>query len=130
MSHKTLVKVEHLSRHFGSITAVSDISFSVARGEVVGLLGPNGAGKSTTMKTITGNLAPSTGKIQICEYDLLDAPKQAKLQIGYLPEHPPLHFDSTVDEYLNYCARLNRIPSKKVKHAVERAKQRCGLEKM
>jgi len=127
MSRETLVKVEHLSRHYGPITAVNDISFEVSRGEVLGFLGPNGAGKSTSMQMITGNLAPSHGSIQICGIDLLDKPKQAKAEIGYLPEQPPVYRELTVDEYLIFCARINRIAKSVIKSALDKAKERCGL---
>jgi len=127
MSRETLVKVENLSRHYGPITAVNDISFEVSRGEVLGFLGPNGAGKSTSMQMITGNLAPSHGSIHICGTDLLDKPKQAKAEIGYLPEQPPVYRELTVDEYLIFCARINRIAKNAIKSALDKAKERCGL---
>jgi ABC-2 type transport system ATP-binding protein len=127
MSSDILVKVEHLSRHYGPLQAVNSIAFEVRRGEVLGFLGPNGAGKSTTMQMITGNLAPSAGRIEICGIDLLDQPKQAKAQIGYLPEQPPLYRELSVDEYLRFCARINRLPKDKIKPALQSAKERCGL---
>lgn len=128
MPQDILIKVEHLTRRYGPITAVNDISFEVSRGEVVGFLGPNGAGKSTAMQAITGNLAPTAGRIQICGHDLLDAPKLAKAEIGYLPEHPPLYLEFTVDEYLKFSAHLNLIPRTMVPTAIDQAKQRCGLD--
>ena len=127
MSSDILVKVEHLSRHYGSLQAVNTVAFAVRRGEVLGFLGPNGAGKSTTMQMITGNLAPSAGRIEICGIDLLDQPKQAKAQIGYLPEQPPLYRELSVDEYLRFCARINRLAKDKIKSALQSAKERCGL---
>ncbi|MBI1423567.1 MAG: ATP-binding cassette domain-containing protein [Gammaproteobacteria bacterium] len=127
MSSETLIDVTHLSRRYGPIQAVSDISFKVSRGEVLGFLGPNGAGKSTTMQMLTGNLAPSHGSIKICGIDLLDKPKEAKAQIGYLPEQPPVYRELTVDEYLTFCARINRIPKHQIANARTRAKERCGL---
>ncbi|MDH5407279.1 MAG: ABC transporter ATP-binding protein [Gammaproteobacteria bacterium] len=127
MNDAKLITVEHLSRNFGPIQAVSGVDFELKRGEVLGFLGPNGAGKSTTMQMITGNLAPSMGQIQICGVDLLDQPKQAKAEIGYLPEQPPVYRDFTVDEYLDFCARINRMPRDKISKAVDQAKQRCGL---
>lgn len=127
MSNKELLSVKHLSRFYGSLAAVNNISFHLNRGEVLGFLGPNGAGKSSTMQVITGNLAPSTGQINICGYDLLDSAKQAKANIGYLPEQPPLYRELTVDEYLSFCMQLHRIESSKQKTAIERAKDRCGL---
>jgi ABC-2 type transport system ATP-binding protein len=121
------VNADGLSRSFGPKPAVQDVSFALHRGEVLGFLGPNGAGKSTTMQMLTGNLAPSAGSVTICGMDLLDHPKAAKARIGYLPEHPPLYRELTVDEYLHLAARLHRIGKRAIKDAVERAKQRCGL---
>ena len=130
MAQESLISVEHLSRHYGPLMAVNHISFDLKRGEVLGFLGPNGAGKSTTMQVITGNLAPSAGRIRICGMDLLDRPRESKAAIGYLPEQPPLYPDFTVDEYLLFCARLNRIARDALKRAVDNAKQRCGLEQV
>ncbi len=125
-----LIVVDHVTRLYGPNTAVRDLSFQLRRGEVVGFLGPNGAGKSTTMQMITGNLAPSAGRITVGGADILDEPVAAKARLGYLPEQPPLYRELTVDEYLRFCARLNRIPRPEVKEAVARAKARCGLEAM
>ncbi|MGH8399975.1 MAG: ABC transporter ATP-binding protein, partial [Gammaproteobacteria bacterium] len=93
-----------------------------------GFLGPNGAGKSTTMQMLSGNLAPSAGRIQINGIDLLDEPKRAKALIGYLPEVPPLYPELSVNEYLDYCARLNRVPREHIRAARDSAKQHCGLK--
>jgi len=123
----SLLQVEQLSRSFGAVTAVADVSFTVERGEILGFLGPNGAGKSTTMKMLSGNLAPGAGQILVDGFDLLDQPCQAKACIGYLPEQPPVYRELTVDEYLDYCARLNRIERARIKDAVAMAKERCGL---
>jgi ABC-2 type transport system ATP-binding protein len=127
MSRDTLIHVEHLTRYYSLTCAVNDVSFELAKGEVLGFLGPNGAGKSSTMQMITGNLAPGAGQISIAGIDLLDQPKRAKLEIGYLPEQPPVYRELTVDEYLRYCARLNRIPRSHRSRAVATAKERCGL---
>ena len=127
MSSKALIRVEHLTRYYSGTCAVSDVSFELARGEVLGFLGPNGAGKSTTMQVISGNLAPSAGKISINGIDLLDQPKAAKAEIGYLPEQPPVYRELSVDEYLDYCARLNRIARKHRARAIDTARERCGL---
>jgi gliding motility-associated transport system ATP-binding protein len=127
MSNQELIRIDHLHRDYGQIRAVDDVSFELARGEVLGFLGPNGAGKSTTMQMITGNLAPSAGEIRICGIDLLDQAKRAKSEIGYLPEQPPVYRELTVDEYLTYCARLNRIARREIARAVATAKERCGL---
>jgi len=130
MNDTSLVSVQHLSRHYGNLKAIADVSFELTQGEVLGFLGPNGAGKSTTMQIITGNLAPSVGQVHIGGIDLLEQPRLAKAQIGYLPEHPPLYRDLSVDEYLRFCARLKRVPRDKIATAMARAKQRCGLAKV
>ena len=93
MDTKILISVEQLYRYYGHTLAVDSISFELAQGEVLGFLGPNGAGKSTTMQMITGNLAPSSGRVRINGIDLLDEPKRAKAEIGYLPEQPPVYQD-------------------------------------
>ncbi|HEB93786.1 MAG TPA: ATP-binding cassette domain-containing protein [Gammaproteobacteria bacterium] len=124
---ETLVKVEQLTRRFGAHAVVDSVDFEVRRGEVLGFLGPNGAGKTTTMRMITGNLAPSAGRVTINGFDILDQPKAAKAEIGYLPEQPPVYRELTVDEYLRFCARLNRIARARVAQAMASAKERCGL---
>lgn len=127
MKNDILINIEQLSRNYGPIQAVKDISFTVRRGEVMGFLGPNGAGKSTTMQMLTGNLAPSTGKVEINGFDILDQPKQAKSELGYLPETPPLYRELTVNEYLIYCAHLNKISKPQTPKAIDIAIERCGL---
>jgi ABC-2 type transport system ATP-binding protein len=121
------ISAQGLSRNFGALAAVKDVSFELRRGEVLGLLGPNGAGKTTTMRMLTGNLAPSAGALRICGIDLFEQPRAAKAHIGYLPEIPPLYRELTVDEYLRLAAKLHRMPKARIAAAVESAKQRCGL---
>jgi len=127
MNTQVLVCVEHLYRYYGETCALNDVSFEVSRGEVLGFLGPNGAGKSTTMQILSGNLAPSAGRVWINGVDMVKQPKLAKAALGYLPDQPPLYRELTVNEYLQYCARLHRIPRGQHHLAIERAKQRCGL---
>lgn len=127
MSRETLVEAANLTRRFGRQLAVNNVSFELRRGEVLGFLGPNGAGKSTTMRMITGNLAPTAGRIRINGIDLQDEPGRAKALVGYLPERPPLYRELTVDEFLSFCARLHRVPRERRAEAVKRAKERCGL---
>jgi len=124
------VEAVDLTRLYGGRAAVSDVSFHLAKGQVLGFLGPNGAGKSTTMKMLTGNLAPSAGSVKICGVDMIEHPKEAKALIGYLPEMRPLYKEFTVDEYLTIAARLHRVSGKHIKKAVEIAKARCGLTHM
>ncbi|MDO9366159.1 MAG: ATP-binding cassette domain-containing protein [Methylotenera sp.] len=129
MNNFTVEAIE-LTRVYGGREAVSNVSFTLSKGEVLGFLGPNGAGKSTTMKMLTGNLAPSHGSVKICGIDMIENPKEAKALIGYLPEMRPLYKELTVDEYLIMAARLHRVSSKHIKSAVETAKERCGLGDM
>lgn len=124
------VEANALTRLYGGREAVSDVSFTLNKGEVLGFLGPNGAGKSTTMKMLTGNLAPSSGSVRICGIDIIENPKEAKALIGYLPEQPPLYRELTVDEYLAVAARLHRVSGSHIRKAVQVAKERCGLTEM
>lgn len=122
-----LITVKNLVRYYDNNCAVDDISFTLKTGDILGFLGPNGAGKTTTMKMLSGNLAPNEGEININGFDLLDDPKRAKAEIGYLPEQPPLYKEMTVDEYLTYCAKLHRIEKNRISNAMKLAKTRCGL---
>jgi len=123
----SLIQVEQLYRFFAGHCAVNNVSFTLERGEILGFLGPNGAGKTTTMQMICGNLAPTEGQIFINGIDILDCPKEAKRELGYLPEVPPVYKDLTTDEFLHYCASLHRLPRSKITKAVDNAKDRCGL---
>ncbi|MES9859151.1 MAG: ATP-binding cassette domain-containing protein [Sedimenticola sp.] len=122
-----LIEIHNLSRHFGDLVAVDNISFDLNPGEVLGFLGPNGAGKSTSMRIISGGLAPSSGEIKINGINLLQQPLAAKTQLGYLPEQPPLYPEMRVDEYLHFCARLRRIGKNDTASAIDRVKTLCGL---
>lgn len=130
MSDNTLVSAQNLKRVYGNNTAVSGINLQLAKGEVLGLLGPNGAGKSTTLQMLAGCLGPTSGRVLIQGVDMAVAPTRAKAQLGYLPEHPPLYPELTVDEYLKFCARLHRIPAKQRADAIATAKDDCGLADM
>jgi ABC-2 type transport system ATP-binding protein len=123
----TTVSAEGLTRQFGAHSAVLDIGLTLRRGEVLGLLGPNGAGKTTTMQMLTGNLAPSAGAIRICGIDLIARPVEAKRHIGYLPEHPPLYRELTVDEFLRLAGRLHGLSRAQLERALPAVKARCGL---
>lgn len=125
-SESTLV-AENLSRAYGSRIAVNNLSLQVQRGEVVGLLGVNGTGKSTTMNMLAGILTPDQGQINIATFDLKKNPMQARAELGYLPEKPPLYVEMTVDQYLRYAAQLRRVEKKHLPKALANAKQRCGL---
>lgn len=104
----TVLQIEHLSKNFGSFTAVSDISLAVSAGEIFGFLGPNGAGKTTTIKMLAGLLLPSAGTVAICGHDLALAPLAGKRLTGYIPDRPYLYEKLTGDEYLRFIASLYR----------------------
>ncbi len=123
----SLIEAKNLSRFYGDHCAVNDVSFTLAKGEILGFLGKNGAGKTTTMQMLCGCLAPSSGQILINGVDLLDQPQEAKLFLGYLPDTPPLYKELTVTEFLDYCARLHRLADSKITQAVDKALERCGL---
>jgi len=127
MDQEPLIVVERVSRWYGSHLALNDISFTVRRGEVLGFLGPNGAGKTTTMQIVCGVLAPHGGRVTIAGRDLAASPREAKANIGYLPEDPPLYLDLSVDQYLAFCAGLRGVPRRSRASAVANAKERCGL---
>ena len=105
-----MIEVEHLTKRYGPVTAVDDISFSVQRGEILGFLGPNGAGKTTTMRVLTGYMPPTDGKAIVAGYDVFEQPIEAKRRTGYLPETPPLYPDMTVRDYLSFVARIKGVP--------------------
>ena len=122
-----LIQVDQLTRYYGDHCAVDNVTFALRKGEILGFLGPNGAGKTSTMQMICGNLAPTSGQIRVNGIDILDNPKDAKRELGYLPEIPPVYRELTVDEYLTYCARLHGIPRDHQLAALDQAKDRCGL---
>ena len=103
-----MIEVRNLTKNYGSKTAVNNISFKAEEGQVLGFLGPNGAGKSTTMNILTGYISSTEGQAFINGVDILEDPIKAKSFIGYLPEQPPLYFDMTVDEYLNFVYKLKK----------------------
>lgn len=114
-----MVEVKHLTKCYGDIKAVDDISFTVETGEVLGFLGPNGAGKSTTMNMITGYISSTSGTVTIDGSEILDNPKETKKKIGYLPEIPPLYVDMTVRKYLEFMFDLKKVKLPKKEHIDE-----------
>ncbi|TRZ42239.1 ABC transporter ATP-binding protein [Robertkochia solimangrovi] len=124
---ESLVSVENLSHRYSIQWAVKDISFEIPHKGIYGLLGSNGAGKSTTMNIISGVLKQTNGNVYVNGFDLSKDPISAKKQIGFLPQHPPLYMDTTVEEYLTNCAHLRLIESKKVKAAVENVLEKCAI---
>ena len=114
-----MVEVKHLTKCYGDIKAVDDISFTVETGEVLGFLGPNGAGKSTTMNMITGYISSTSGTVTIDGSEILEDPKETKKKIGYLPEIPPLYVDMSVRKYLEFMFDLKKVKLPKKEHIDE-----------
>ena len=113
-----MIEVQHITKRYGRVTAVDDVSFRVERGEILGFLGPNGAGKTTTMRILTGYMPPTEGKATVAGHDVFTHPIEAKRRTGYLPETPPLYPDMTVREYLDFVAKIKGVPSKERRERV------------
>ncbi len=124
---KSLVSVENLSHRYNTQWAVKDLSFEIPEKGIYGLLGSNGAGKSTTMNIISGVLNQTQGNIYVNGLNLSKDPIEAKKQIGFLPQNPPLYTDMTVEEYLINCARLRKIDRNKIKIAVDEVMEKCSI---
>ncbi len=123
-----MIKVENLVKTFGAKRAVDDVSFTVERGEVLGFLGPNGAGKSTTMRIITGFYPPTSGRVTVGGFDIVENPLPAKRLIGYLPENAPGYADMTVFGFLAFAADLRGLTGDSKKKAIHKAVETCMLE--
>jgi ABC-2 type transport system ATP-binding protein len=125
-----MIEVEHLTKKYGDLLAVQNLSFKVEKGCIWGLLGPNAAGKTTTMRILTGYLPATDGKASVAGYDVFEQTNQVKKIMGYLPENVPLYPEMTVQSFLTFVAEIKQIPSSKRKEAVERAIQVSSLEKV
>ena len=123
------IEVKGLTKNYRAVQAIENLSFEVARGEIVGLLGPNGAGKSTTMRILCGLMPATSGEAYICGISVARYPSEVKRQIGYMPEHNPLPEDLRVIEYLRLRARLKGLPSKKIKKRVNTVMDLCDLNR-
>lgn len=122
-----MIKVEGVTKKYPARLAVDDISFEVARGEILGFLGPNGAGKTTTMRMLTGYLPMNSGRIEVAGYDVAKQPQEVRRRIGYLPESCPLYPEMRVDEYLRFRAELKGVKSSARKAKMNEVKEQCGL---
>lgn len=123
-----MIEVKHLTKRYGNLCAVSDLSFTIEKGQIYGFLGPNGAGKSTTMNIMTGCLAATAGEVKIGGYDIFEEANEAKKLIGYLPEQPPLYMDRTPREYLRFVARAKKIPEKQIPQQIQRVLNVTGTQ--
>jgi len=122
-----VIEVQHLTKRYGPITAVNDISFRVERGEILGFLGPNGAGKTTTMRILTGYMPATAGKAMVAGFDVFDQPIEAKRRTGYLPETPPLYPDMSVAEYLDFVAKVKGVPSGERRQRIQQIMERTRI---
>ena len=122
-----MIEVENLTKRYGPTLAVSDVSFQVQKGEILGFLGPNGAGKTTTMRIITGFLSPSAGRVSVAGIDVAESPLEAKRHIGYLPENPPVYTDMTVNEYLAFVSRIKGVPRGELKKRIGEVSEKCSV---
>jgi ABC-2 type transport system ATP-binding protein len=125
-----VIEVQHLTKRYGPITAVDDVSFKAERGEILGFLGPNGAGKTTTMRVLTGYMPPSDGKAIVAGYDIQQHAVEAKRRTGYLPETPPLYPDMTVSDYLSFCARIKGVPRSERASRLQSAMEKTQITDM
>ncbi len=125
-----MIEVQHLTKRYGRVTAVDDVSFKVERGEILGFLGPNGAGKTTTMRVLTGYMPATSGRALVAGFDVFDQPLEAKRRTGYLPETPPLYPEMTVREYLTFVSQIKGVPSGERKARVDTAMERTRVTDM
>ncbi len=122
-----MIEVNGLTKRYGDLVAVDNVSFRVERGQILGFLGPNGAGKTSTMRMITGFMPPTSGSVRVDGFDTVDDSMEVRRRIGYLPESPPLYPDMTVTGYLRFVARLKGVRRSEVAAAVDHATAVCGL---
>jgi ABC-2 type transport system ATP-binding protein len=125
-----MIDVKHLSKHYGALVAVDDISFTAQPGEVLGFLGPNGAGKSTTMRVLAGALHPSAGSVKIASYDVISQARSAKQNLGYLPEGAPLYGELSTLEFLDFIARVHGMSAASRNHAIAKVLERLNLKEV
>jgi ABC-2 type transport system ATP-binding protein len=122
-----MIEVRNLTKRYGDLMAIRDVSFNVARGEILGFLGPNGAGKTTTMRILTGFMPATSGTVTVDGFDVFESSFEVRRRIGYLPETPPLYTDMTVVGYLQFVARIKAVPRSDIADAVARVLVTCGL---
>src|SRR5262244_105897 len=122
-----MIKVQELTKRYARTTAVDQISFEVARGQIVGFLGPNGAGKTTTMRVLTCFLPPSSGAATVAGFDVLENPIEVKRRIGYLPETPPLYLEMRTTEYLEFVGKIKGLRGDELAKRVDYVVDRCNV---
>ena len=123
-----MIQVEHLTKRYGLLTAIKDVTFEVNKGEILGFLGPNGAGKTTTMRILSGFFPATEGKASVAGFDVFEEPLEAKRRVGYMPENPPLYTEMSVDAYLKFVATIKGIERGSTAARLDEVKARLGLE--
>jgi ABC-2 type transport system ATP-binding protein len=125
-----MIQVEGLTKYYGEHAAIRDLSFSINKGEVIGFLGLNGAGKTTTMKVLGCVLLPTSGRVVIDGFDVVEDPHQIRKRIGFLPDHPPVYEEMTVGQYLRFVAQLRGVSARDAKGRVQTAEEQTALQEM
>jgi ABC-2 type transport system ATP-binding protein len=123
-----MIEINGLSKTFGEVVALSDVSFKVAKGQIVGFLGANGAGKTTTMDILCGCLGADKGNVKINGFDITESPEKSKMSLGYLPDDPPLYGDMRVEEYITFAAKLHKIAPSTIKEKVDAVIQKLSID--
>jgi ABC-2 type transport system ATP-binding protein len=123
-----MIEAIQLTKFYDGNPALTEVSFRVEKGEILGFLGPNGAGKTTTMRILTGFIPPTSGTAKVAGYDVLTQSMDVRKRIGYMPENPPLYLDMTVSSFLRFIARVKRVPKSKEKQRIDYVVQKCNLE--
>jgi len=123
-----MLEVRNLTKRYGDIVAVRDVSFSAAQGQILGFLGPNGAGKTTTMRILTGFLPATSGTAKVAGFDVFTESAEVRRRIGYLPENPPLYAEMTTEAYLRFVARIKGMTRDTIEDGIDRVVKLCGLE--
>ncbi len=122
-----MIQVEHLTKRFGDVRAIDDVTFEVGKGEIMGFLGPNGAGKTTTMRILAGFFPASAGRARVAGFDVFEQSLEAKRRVGYLPENPPLYPEMSVDDFLRFAGTIKGVVSAELTSRMEGVKEKCGL---
>jgi ABC-2 type transport system ATP-binding protein len=122
-----MIEVRQLTKRYGDLVAVRDVTFTAEKGQILGFLGPNGAGKTTTMRIITGYMPATSGTVKVAGFDIFEQSHEARKRIGYLPESPPLYNDMTVSSFLDFAGRIKGVTRADLRQAIERVVDRCGL---
>ncbi len=125
-----MIEVRQLSKRYGDLTAVRDVTFTADKGQILGFLGPNGAGKTTTMRIITGYMPATSGTVKVAGFDIFEQSHEVRKRIGYLPENPPLYNDMSVWSYLDFAGRIKGVAKSDLRETIDRVVERCGLSEV